>query len=110
MKDENIDEYSMIELLQTLGSKWNLMIIWNLQEESLRFTELQKRMNNINSNTLTEHLRYLENYNIISRVVYPEVPPRVEYSLTRHGKAFLPIFKDIKAWGRSLPPPKNKKP
>lgn len=107
MKSENIDEHSMIQLLETLGSKWNLKIIWNLQEESLRFTELQNRMGDINSKTLTEHLRYLEKYNIVNRVVYPEVPPRVVYSLTEHGIAFLPVFKAIKAWGRSLPPPKN---
>lgn len=107
MKSENIDKYDMVQLLKTLGSRWNLLIIWNLQEESLRFTELQKRMGDINSNTLTEHLRFLEKYIIVNRTVYPEVPPRVEYSLTEHGKAFLPILKDIKEWGRSAPPPKN---
>jgi DNA-binding HxlR family transcriptional regulator len=96
MKSENIDDYDMIKMFETLGSKWNLMIIWNLQEKSLRFTKLRKHMGGINPNTLTEHLRYLEKYNIINRVVYPKVPPRVEYSLTEHGKAFLPVFKAIK--------------
>jgi DNA-binding HxlR family transcriptional regulator len=108
LESENIDDYDMIKLLETLGSKWNLMIIWNLQEETFRFTKLQKRMGNVNSKTLTDHLRYLEKYNIIKRVIYPEVPPRVEYSLTEHGKAFLPLFLAIKEWGRSLPPPKDK--
>src|ERR1700690_4419562 len=103
MKSENIDDYDMIKLLETLWSKWNLMIIWNLQEDTFRFTKLQKQMGNINSKTLTDHLRYLEKYNIIKRVVYPEVPPRVEYSLTQHGKALVPLFLAIKEWGRSLP-------
>ena len=107
MKSENIDNYDMIKPLEALGSKWNLMILWKLQDETLRFTELRKRMGNINSKTLTDHLRYLEKYNIIDRVVYPEVPPRVEYSLTEHGKAFLPMFKSVKEWWMSLPPPKN---
>ena len=107
MKSENIDEYEMIELLQTLGNKWNLIIIWKLQEETLRFTELRKQMDNINSKTLTDHLRYLEKYNIINRVIYAEVPPKVEYSLTEHGKALLPVLLAIKEWGRSLPAPKE---
>jgi DNA-binding HxlR family transcriptional regulator len=107
MKSENIDEYDMIKLLQTLGNKWNLIIIWNLRVKTLRFTELRKQMGNINSKTLTDHLRYLEKYNIINRLIYAEVPPRVEYSLTEHGKAFLPVFMAIKEWGRSLPPTKE---
>lgn len=104
MKLENADNCQMIKLLEVLGSKWNLMIIWNLHGESLRFTELQKRMGDVNSKTITSHLRYLEKCHIINRVVYPEVPPRVEYSLTEHGKGFLPVFNAIKAWGQSLPP------
>lgn len=106
MKSENTDN-DMSKPFEALGSKWNLMIIWNLQEETLRFTELRKKMGNINSKTLTDHLRYLEKYNIIDRVVYPEVPPKVEYSLTEHGKASLPVFMAIKGWWLSLPPPKN---
>ncbi len=103
---ENIDN-DTLKLFEALGSKWNLMIIWCLHDETLRFTELQRRMGNINSKTLTDHLRYLEKINIIDRVVYPEVPPRVEYSLTEHGNAFLPLFKAIKKWILSLPPPKK---
>jgi Predicted transcriptional regulators len=108
MKSKNNDKCDMINLLGVLGSRWNLMIIWNLHEESLRFTELQKRMGDVNSKTITSHLRDLEKYHIINRVVYPEVPPRVEYSLTGHGKAFLPVFEVIREWGASLPPPREK--
>ncbi len=97
----------MINLIDTLGSKWNLMIIWNLQEETLRFTKLRKKIGYINSKTLTNHLRCLERYNIIHKVVYPEVPPRVEYSLTKYGKAFLPVFKAVNEWSRSLSSPIN---
>jgi DNA-binding HxlR family transcriptional regulator len=61
-----------------------------------------------NSKTITSHLRDLEKYHLIHRVVYPEVPPRVEYSLTEHGKAFLPVLAVIREWGATLPPPREK--
>ena len=94
-------------LFRILGSHWNLLIIWHLRGGALRFMELQKRMDNVNSKTLTVHLRDLENFHIIERIVYPEVPLHVEYSLTEHGKAIIPVFSIIKKWGLSLPPPEN---
>jgi DNA-binding HxlR family transcriptional regulator len=102
------DKCDMSYLFQILGSRWNLVIIWHLNGQTLRFTELQKRMGDANSKTITSHLRDLEKYHIIHRAVYPEVPPRVEYSLTEHGKAFLPVFEVIREWGRSLPSPLEK--
>ena len=85
--------------VEILGNKWNILIIWNLREQTLRFSDLQKKMHGVNSNTLTTHLRELESLNIISRVVFPEVPPRVEYSLTEYGKALFPVFDAIRIWG-----------
>jgi DNA-binding HxlR family transcriptional regulator len=108
MKSKNNGKCDMNYLFQVLGSRWNLVIIWHLDKQSLRFTELQKRMGDVNSKTVTRHLRDLEKFNIIHRVVYPEVPPRVEYSLTGHGKAFLPVFEVIREWGASLPSPREK--
>jgi DNA-binding HxlR family transcriptional regulator len=94
-------------LFQILGSRWNLVIIWHLEEGALRFTELQKKMGDANAKTVTSHLRDLEKYHIINRTIYPEVPPRVEYSLTSHGKAFLPVLEVIREWGTSLPSPRE---
>jgi DNA-binding HxlR family transcriptional regulator len=108
MKTKNNPECDMNYLFQVFGSRWNLFIIWHLGGQALRFTELQKRMGDVNSKTITKHLRDLENYHLIHRVVYPEVPPRVEYSLTGHGKAILPVLSAILDWGRSLPPPGEK--
>ena len=68
---------------------------------------VQKRMGDVNSKTVTSHLRDLEKYHIINRTIYPEVPPRVEYSLTSHGQAFLPVFEVIREWGQSLPSPRE---
>jgi DNA-binding HxlR family transcriptional regulator len=105
INDSNIDTRGVMEVI---GSKWNLMIIWNLREKPLRYTELQKSMGDVNSKTVTTHLRVLEKYHLINRVVYPEIPPRVEYSLTEHGKAILPALMDIWTWGASLPHNENK--
>jgi DNA-binding HxlR family transcriptional regulator len=89
--------------VEIIGSRWNLLIIWHLREGTLRFTELQNRIGDANSKTITKHLRDLERRNIINRVVFAEVPPRVEYSLTEYGKAFLPVFEAINEWGATLP-------
>lgn len=84
--------------LEILGSKWKPLIIWNLRTRPLRFSELQKKMNNLNSNTLTTHLRELEELKLISRKVYPEVPPRVVYSLTEYAEALYPVYEAMLAW------------
>jgi DNA-binding HxlR family transcriptional regulator len=90
----------LVELfIEVLGSKWNILIIWHLRNHALRFTDLQKQMHGVNSNTLTVHLRKLEGQKILSRVVYPEIPPRVEYSLTEYGIALFPVFDAIRIWG-----------
>lgn len=81
-----------------LGSKWKPCIIWHLRNGPQRFTELQKKMNDVNSKTITTHLRELEKLKIISRVAYPEVPPRVEYSLTDYGKALFPVYEAMLTW------------
>lgn len=82
-----------------MGSRWNILIIWHLRDHALRFTDLQKRMHGVNSNTLTIHLRELEAQKILSRTVFPEIPPRVEYALTGYGKALFPVFEAIREWG-----------
>jgi DNA-binding HxlR family transcriptional regulator len=86
-------------VVDIIGRKWNLLIIWQLRDSTLRFSELQSRMCGINSKTITKHLRDLEQHTIITRTVYPEVPPRVEYSLTERGRAILPIIDAMLEWG-----------
>lgn len=97
------DACRMDPLFRIVGSRWNLLIIWYLREGRLRFTELQKRMGNINANTITIHLRELEQCRIIRREVYPEVPPRVEYSLTGHGETLIPLLTSLQNWWQTLP-------
>ncbi|MDD1723515.1 MAG: helix-turn-helix transcriptional regulator [Methanospirillum sp.] len=69
----------------------------------MRFTDLQNQIHGVNSNTLTFHLRELEEKKILSRMVFPGIPPRVEYSLTGHGKAIFPVFDALRVWGVQNP-------
>ena len=85
--------------VQLIGSKWKLLILRNLRMRPWRFNELRRDLEGVSQKVLTDSLRALENDGIITRTVYPEVPPRVEYSLTDLGKSFLPVLDVIKEWG-----------
>jgi len=98
MKNQNKDRCELVVAMGIVGNKWNLLIIWHLDNQTLRFTELQRKMYHVNPKTITKHLRELEKHGIITRVVYPEVPPKVEYSLTESGIALVPILKSMMEW------------
>lgn len=99
VKCEKVTKCRLNVVVDIIGNKWNLMIIWHLRDSTLRFSELQNRMCGINSKTITKHLRDLEQESIITRTVYPEVPPRVEYALTEQGRGILPIIDEMLIWG-----------
>ena len=84
-----------------IGSKWKLLIIRNLLARPWRFNELKKDLEGISQKVLTDSLRSMEADGIITRTVYPEVPPRVEYSLTELGKSLKPILDSMPAWGEA---------
>lgn len=81
------------------SGKWSILIMYNLDDGVLRYGELQRRMDNIAQSTLTKELRILEDYGVINRHVYPEIPPRVEYSLTDLGREFKPVLEQFGIWG-----------
>lgn len=83
---------------KVLGDKWNPIIIRNLSDDKKRFSELQQQTG-INPRTLSQRLTFLDEANIITRAVFPEVPPRVEYSLTEKGRDLIPILKKMADWG-----------
>lgn len=85
--------------LDVIGGKWKPLILWALGDRVLRFGELQKTLPGVNAKMLTKHLRELEEDGVLVRTVYPEVPPRVEYSITDFGKTLLPIMEALCAWG-----------
>lgn len=84
--------------LESIKGKWKALIICHLRNEPIRFLELQRRIEGITQKILTEQLKALEEEGIILRVVYPEVPPRVEYELTEKGRELLPILDSIEEW------------
>ena len=82
-----------------IGSKWKLLIIRNLLVRPWRFNELKNNLDGISQKVLTDSLRSMEEDGIITRTVYPEVPPRVEYSLSKLGESMRPIIKAMEQWG-----------
>ena len=87
--------------VQLIGSKWKLLIMRNLLARPWRFNELQKSLEGISQKVLTDSLRSMEADGIITRTVYPEVPPRVEYALSDLGESMRPIIKAMESWGSS---------
>lgn len=85
--------------LRVIGGKWKPLILYLLREGSLRYSELQKNIEKITQKMLTQQLRQLELDGLISRKVYPVIPPRVEYSLTSKGCSLLPLLKSMAEWG-----------
>jgi DNA-binding HxlR family transcriptional regulator len=83
-----------------IGHKWKVLILRNLfNNGTQRFVELSKGINGISQKMLTQQLRQLEADGIIYRNVYPEVPPKVEYSLTELGESLKPILDEMNVWG-----------
>lgn len=85
--------------VQLIGNKWKLLILRNLLVRPWRFNELLRNLDGISQKVLTDNLRALEADGIVVRTVYPEVPPRVEYSLSPIGESLRPILDTMQAWG-----------
>jgi DNA-binding HxlR family transcriptional regulator len=95
----------VLETIELLGGRYKLLILRALlfADAPLRFGELRRETQDISQKTLTRNLRDLETSGLLTRKVYPEVPPRVEYSLTATGRALMPVFKAMESWaGRHL--------
>ena len=102
MKDVNyqLDECPVQKILNLFQRKWNLRIIYELSKhESMRFGELKKSVGNISQKVLTANLRSMEEAGLLTRKVYAEVPPRVEYTLTETGYSLKPVLDAMVAWG-----------
>lgn len=91
-----------IELtLEILSGKWKALLIWNLHiHEIIRYNEFRRLIPSITQKMLTQQLKELEKYGIITRKVYPSVPPMVEYSLTATGQELIPIMTAMDIWGK----------
>lgn len=84
---------------EVVCGKWTLLLIRDLAEGSARFCELERSLEGISPRTLSLRLRALEEEGIVARHTYPEVPPRVEYALTKKGKALVPLIEDMRRYG-----------
>ncbi len=88
--------------LAIIGGKWKLILLWYLSKQgTMRFGQLRKDMPTITQKMLTRQLRELESDGLVHREVYPQVPPKVEYSLTPLGKSIIPIVEQLCEWGKS---------
>ena len=96
---EELPECPVATTVSLLGSKWKLLIIRNLLVRTWRFNELKRNLDGISQKVLTDSLRSLESDGIITRTVFPEVPPRVEYALSDLGESMRPIITSMEVWG-----------
>ncbi len=96
---EELPECPVATTVQLIGSKWKLLIIRNLRMRPWRFNELKKDLDGISQKVLTDSLRSMEEDGLITRTVYPEVPPRVEYALSELGQSMGPILDAMQQWG-----------
>ena len=87
--------------LELIGGKWKWIILFHLLDGKLRFSELKRQIPCVTQRMLTKQLRELEADRLVTRTVHAEVPPRVEYELTKEGKSLKPILHSLKKWGTS---------
>ena len=98
-KKDELPDCPVATTVSLIGSKWKQLIMRNLLVRPWRFNELQRSLDGISQKVLTDNLRSMEEDGIITRTVYPEVPPRVEYALSDLGETMRPIIKSMEAWG-----------
>lgn len=90
----------LIYALEIIGQKWKLPIMWYLFENDVtRYNELKRKVSGITNMMLTKSLKELEEHNLIVRIQYETIPPKVEYSLTERGKKLLPALNELSKWG-----------
>jgi DNA-binding HxlR family transcriptional regulator len=85
--------------LSVIGGKWKLLIYAHLQEGVTRFGQLKRAIPRITQTMLTQQLRELERDGIVTRTIYAEIPPRVEYALTDFGRTLAPVIERMHEWG-----------
>lgn len=98
---EEMPECPVATTVALIGSKWKLLILRNLLARPWRFNELKRDLAGISQKMLTDSLRSMEADGIITRTVYPEVPPRVEYALSELGESMRPVIKSMEEWGKA---------
>ena len=98
---KNLPPCPVAVLLKLIGNKWKILIIRDLLTGTKRFGELKKSIGHVSQKVLTSQLRQMEQSGLVSRKVYAEVPPRVEYTLTALGYSLRPIMDAMWSWGEN---------
>ena len=96
---EELPDCPVATTVHLIGNKWKLLILRNLLARPWRFNEMLRSLPGISQKVLTDNLRALESDGIITRTVFPEVPPRVEYALSELGDSMRPIITVLEKWG-----------
>ncbi len=102
MKPKNLSDLHncpVTATMQIMGGKWKLLVLHLINNDINRFGKMDMMLPDISKQMLTTQLREMERDGIIDRIIYPEIPPRVEYLLTEKGKSLLPIIELMKDWG-----------
>lgn len=97
--EEELSACPVETTLTLIGDKWKVLILRDLMPGTKRFGELKKSIGGVSQKVLTAQLRAMEKSGLVTRTVYPEVPPRVEYSLTELGRSLKPILDAMQSWG-----------
>ncbi len=95
---KKVENCSVTVALNVIGGKWKMLIVYLIMNDINRFGKLNMMLKDISKQMLTTQLRELEQDGLIERVIYPEIPPRVEYFLSPKGKALIPIMDALKDW------------
>jgi len=98
-KDFNPHNCGVTHFLNRIGGKWKVLVIYAIDNKVNRFSSLLKLIQDISKQMLVNQLRELEEDKIIERNIYAEIPPRVEYKLTKYGKSLMPVIDVIQQWG-----------
>lgn len=99
VKKEELPACPVATTVRMIGSKWKLLIMRNLLARPWRFNELQRDLSGISQKVLTDSLRSMERDGLLIRTVFPEAPPRVEYSLSELGESLRPVIQAMEQWG-----------
>lgn len=99
MNEKKIPDCPVEMTLQLIGDKWKVLIIRDLMTGTKRFNQLMRSVTGITQKVLTSHLRAMEADGLLTRKIYPEVPPKVEYTLTDTGYSLKPILDSLMEWG-----------